>query len=197
MRLGNTVIDLSAHYDNRGIQPPDEPGEFGFNIWRNTFPAEELPEPGSLVEVAGTAFAFPPRPAAGGDNIRCRGQLVELPAGPTGGRYDWIGLVGAAERRTEDEVELHYRDGSVSRAWLRMSDFWPQTAAYFGEPLAFRTASMRYPRHTHRHHAPALWQQRIAVVRPEPLAAVRLPDNPAMHVFAMTAVVDEESRLAR
>ncbi|MFJ6798050.1 hypothetical protein [Streptomyces sp. NPDC091268] len=193
MRLGNTVVNLTAHFNNRGIQPPDTPGDYGFNIWRNTFPAEELPEPGTLVELSGTAFAFPAPEAAGGDNIRCRGQLVALPAG----RWDWIGLLGAAERRTEDEVELHYEDGTVRRAWLRMSDFWPQTAAYFGEPLAFRPGAMRYPRHTHRHHAPAIHRQRIPVTVPAPLAAVRLPDNPAMHVFAMTVTADEESRLAR
>ncbi|GHA75862.1 hypothetical protein GCM10010305_18250 [Streptomyces termitum] len=193
MGLGNTVVNLSAHFNNRGIQPPDTSGEYGFNIWRNTFPAEELPEPGSLVELEGTVFAFPARDTGAGDNVRCRGQLVELPAG----RWDWIGLVGAAERRTEDEVELHHADGTVRREWLRMSDFWPQTAPYFGEPLAFSTSGMRYPRHTHRHHAPSLWQQRVPVRVPAPLAAVRLPDNPAMHVFAMTVTADEESRLAR
>ncbi|MFI5672120.1 hypothetical protein [Streptomyces sp. NPDC051704] len=193
MGLGNTVVNLSAHFNNRGIQPPDDtPGDYGFNIWRNTFPAEELPEPGSLVDLVGAVFEFPARRSAAGDNVRCRGQLVELP----GGSWDWIGLVGAAERRTEDEVELHYADGTVRREWLRMSDFWPQTGAYFGEPRAFVTGSMRYPRHTHLHHAPSIWQQRVPVRVPAPLAAVRLPDNPAMHVFAMTVTADEESRLA-
>ncbi|MFE2552032.1 hypothetical protein ACFXGI_26270 [Streptomyces sp. NPDC059355] len=192
MGLGNTVVNLSAHFNNRGIQPPDTPGDYGFNIWRNTFPAEELPEPGSLVDLVGAVFEFPARKSAAGDNVRCRGQLVELP----GGSWDWIGLVGAAERRTEDEVELHYADGTVRREWLRMSDFWPQTGAYFGEPRAFATGSMRYPRHTHLHHAPSIWQQRVPVRVPAPLAAVRLPDNPAMHVFAMTVTADEESRLA-
>jgi hypothetical protein len=192
MRLENTVVDLSPHYNNRGIQPLDTTGAYGFNIWRNTFPAEELPAQGSAVEVAGVRFVFPPDDVPGGDNVRCRGQLVEVPAG----RYDWVHLLGAAERRTEDQVELHYADGTVRRSWLRMSDFWPQTDPYFAEPLAFRTSSMRYPRHTHHDHAPSVWRQRVPVAVPEPLVALRLPDNPAMHVFAMSLGTDEESRLA-
>lgn len=185
-------IDLAPFFNNRGLQPPDAPGDYGFNIWSNTFPAEELPPAGSVVDVAGVPFSFPAAPATGGDNIRCRGQSIPVPAGP----WDWIYLIGASERRTEDRVELHHRDGTVRTAWLRMSDFWPETPARFGEPLTFRTRNLRYPRHTHPHHSPALWQQRVPVTVPEPLSAVRLPDNPAMHVFALTVVADEETRCA-
>ncbi|MCP2166895.1 hypothetical protein [Goodfellowiella coeruleoviolacea] len=190
--MKNTVVDISALCDNRGIQPPGTEGDYGFNIWSNTFPAEELPEPGSLVPVAGVPFEFPARPAPGGDNIRCRGQLVPVPPGD----YDWLYLLGAAERRTEDQVLLHYRDGTVRAEWLRMSDFWPQTEARFGEPLAFRTSAMRYPRHTHPAHAPSIWQQRVPVTVPGEITAVRLPDNPAMHVFALTLGTDLEARRA-
>lgn len=188
-----TVIDLDRHFDGRGVQPENSTGEYGFNVWSNTFPAEELPPEGSVREVVGVPFAFPARNAAGADNVRCRGQLVELPRGT----YDWLYVLGAAERRTEDEVELHHTDGAVRRAWLRMSDFWPETPARFGEPLAFSTSGLRYPRHTQAGHSPSIWQQRIPVTEPSPLAAVRLPDNPAMHVFALTAVADVEARHAR
>ncbi|MEW2500991.1 hypothetical protein AB0878_10960 [Amycolatopsis sp. NPDC047767] len=187
------MIDLGRHFDGTGVQPEGTPGDYGFNVWRNTFPAEELPPAGSVREVAGVPFAFPAPNSAGADNVRCRGQLVEVPAG----RYDWLYLLGAAERRTEDEVELHHAGGTVRRSWLRMSDFWPETPARFGEPLAFCTTGLRYPRHTQAGHSPSIWQQRVAIAEPDPLVALRLPDNPAMHVFALTAVADEESRCAR
>ncbi|MDI6102995.1 hypothetical protein QLQ12_30715 [Actinoplanes sp. NEAU-A12] len=190
--MRSALVDLSTHHDNRGLQPPGTDGDYGFNVWRNTFPAEELPPPGSTVTVAGVPFAFP-APAAGGDNVRCRGQRIAVPAGS----YDWIYLLGAAERRTEDVVTLHYADGSTGTAHLRMSDFWPQTPDRFGEPLAFRTSAMRYPRHTHADHAPSIWQQRVPVTGPGELVAVRLPDNPGMHVFAITVVADPEARHAR
>jgi hypothetical protein len=180
----STVVDISEVCNNRGIAKPGADESYGFNIWRNTFPAEDLSAPGSMVTVAGVEFEFPVREMGGGDNIRCRGQLVALPAG----RHDWLYLLGAAERRTEDEAELHYADGTVRTAWLRMSDFWPETPAWFGEPEAFRATGLRYPRHTQAGHRPVIWQQRIPVTVPGELAGLRLPDNPAMHVFALTAV---------
>ncbi|MFD4113528.1 hypothetical protein ACFWSJ_08755 [Streptomyces niveus] len=185
-RMISTVVDISEVCDNRGITKSGADESDGFNIWRNTFPAEDLPAPGSAVEVTGVAFEFPARATGRGDNIRCRGQLLPLP----GVRADWLYLLGAAERRTEDEVELHYADGAVRTAWLRMSDFWPETAAWFGEPEAFRGSGLRYPRHTQDGHRPAIWQQRIPVTVPGELTALRLPDNPAMHVFALTAVLE-------
>lgn len=188
----STVVDVSAVCDNLGIAGSGAGDAYGFNIWRNTFPAEDLPAPGSSVTVAGVEFEFPARVGGNGDNIRCRGQLVTLPPG----RYDWLYVLGAAERRTEDDVELHYADGTRRAAWLRMSDFWPETKARFGEPEAFRAQGLRYPRHTQHGHRPAIWQQRVPVTVPGELVALRLPDNPAMHVFALTAVSDPEVRRA-
>jgi hypothetical protein len=185
------MVDLAAACDNQGLQPPGTHGNgaYGFNIWSNTFPAEQLPAPGSIVDVAGVPFAFPVA-GADGDNIRCRGQRIPLPAG----RFDWIYTLGAAERRTEDEVELHYADGRMRRSWWRMSDFWPEVPVRFGEPLAVRTTCLRYPWHTQQDHAPAIWQQRIPIACPDPLAAVVLPDNPAMHLFALSLASDAGSR---
>ncbi|WP_198659323.1 hypothetical protein [Nocardiopsis sp. FIRDI 009] len=181
------MVDLSRYCNNRGIQPPGSSGEYGFNIWGNTFPAEELPEPGTRVGVCGVPFEFPVGAAPSGDNVRCRGQLVEVPPGD----YDWVYLLGAAERRTEDHLGLVYADGTELAEHLRMSDFWPETGSRFGEPLAFRTTALRYPRHTHTPHEPSIWQQRSPVSVRGRLRALRLPDNPAMHVFAVTLVRDD------
>src|SRR5580693_5213401 len=77
------IVDLAPACNNRGLQPPGTHGNgaYGFNIWSNTFPAEQLPAPGSIVEISGVPFTFPagavPAGAApAGDNIRCRGQRI-------------------------------------------------------------------------------------------------------------------------
>jgi hypothetical protein len=191
--MRETIVDISSMCNNRGIAHPGAGPDHGFNIWRNTFPGEDLPARGSRVVVEGVGFEFPVRSGGAGDNVRCLRQTVALPPG----RYDWLYLLGAAERRTEDEVTLVYRSGAERPAWLRMSDFWPETPAWFGEPQAFRTGGLRYPRHTQAGHRPAIWQQRIPVTAPGELTALRLPDNPAMHVFALTVVADPEARDAR
>ena len=129
MQLTNVRVDsarftyvpmpIGEHFNNRAISPAQESGAGRFNVWGNSFPAGQLPEPGSRVEVAGVPFDFP-AVAAGGDNIRCDGQLIAPPRG----RYDWLHLLAAAERRAEDGVALHFTDGEVDFEALRVSDFW-------------------------------------------------------------------------
>jgi hypothetical protein len=180
------VIPLGRLADSVGVEPSARPGTGAFNIWGNTFPAEELPA-GGTVEVNGIPFLFPEADGVRADHLRCRGQRIPLPAS----RADWIHVLGAAERRTEDCVVLEYADGTSRRQWLRMSDFWPQTPPRFGDRLAFRTGAMLYPRHVQKTMSPAIWHQRIPVAVADGLTALVLPDNPALHIFAMT-LVDEE-----
>lgn len=178
------TVDLRAHADNVGFTRPDDLGGGAFNIWSNTFPAERLPARiDGVVDVGGVPFRFPAtdrRP----DNLRCTGQRVAV----TPGRYDWLYLLAAAERRTEDVVRLHFADGTTDPEWLRVPDFWPQTQAHFGFTTGITFPVMHYPRHVQRNMEPSIWRVRVPVPREADLAAVRLPDNPAIHIFAMTAV---------
>ncbi|HEX5120917.1 MAG TPA: hypothetical protein VFW65_37515 [Pseudonocardiaceae bacterium] len=185
--LAYRIVDLTAHTNCVGIEPSPRPGRGAFNIWYNTFPLEDLPPAGSTVDVGGVPFRMPAADGVRSDNVRCRGQRMDLAAG----RVDWLYLLAAAERRTEDVVTVHYADGTSHAQWLRVSDFWPQTPARFGELLAFRTTSMLYPNHVDHRMAPAIWRQRVPVPEPDGVVAMTLPDNPAIHVFALTAGADE------
>ncbi|MEU9107568.1 hypothetical protein AB0D54_25135 [Streptomyces xanthophaeus] len=175
------LLDLTALADNVGATGPDGLSAGAFNIWGNTYPADELP-PAGPVEVHGIPFRFPATGGGAPDNVRCSGQLIEVPEG----HYDWIHVLAAAERRTEDPVRLHFTDGSVDPEWLRISDFWPETASRFGERAAFSGTRLHYPRHVQHAMGPTIWRQRVPVTREQRLRAVRLPDNPAIHLFAIT-----------
>ena len=177
-----TTVDLGAHFDNRGITPQSELDQGGFNIWSNTFPAEDLPEPGGTVVLGDVPFRFPAPNAAGQDNFRCARQHISLPVG----RYDWLYLLATAERRSEDVIALHHADGSVDPEWLRVSDFWAETPAHFGEQVEVRCHSLHYPRHVQGNMAPVIWRTRVPVPRELDLVSVSMPDNPAIHVFALT-----------
>ncbi|MFF5973377.1 hypothetical protein ACFY7C_17820 [Streptomyces sp. NPDC012769] len=178
-RLCDTV-DISAHLDNTAISAATNTKAGAFNVWGNSFAAEYLPEGGSLVRVAEVPFRFPPV-CEGPDNIRCAGQFLALPEG----RYDWIHVLAASERRCEDTVELHFADGSVDPEALRVSDFW-SAPAWFGEVKAFESLVMHYPHHVQRDVSAVMWAQRVPVTRRADLVGVRLPRNVAVHVFALT-----------
>ncbi len=103
----------------------------------------------------------------------------------TSGRYDWLYVLAASERRAEDELALYFADGSVDFEMLRVSDFWAAEAA-FGEPVGFESATMHYPRHVQHGVQARVWLERVPVTRMAVLDEPQLPKNIAMHIFAAT-----------
>jgi hypothetical protein len=183
-KQGSVIVDLDPHFNNVGTSHRHRQSDGAFNVWRNSFPAEELPAGSSLVRVAGVCYRFPSTSPGRPDNVVCAGQRIDVPPD----RYDWVYVLACAERRAEDTVYLHYQSGAVDGEWLRVSDFWPGSGPRFGEVEAFRCDHMHFPRHVQARVQPVIWQQRVPVPRQEPLARLHLPDNIAIHLFAMTLV---------
>jgi hypothetical protein len=179
MSYGITV-DLGGHRNNEGITAPAGTARGRFNVWRNSLPAGELPL-GSVLTVGGLGFAFPAAGAGQPDNVRCEGQLVTVAPG----RYDWCYLLAAGERRVEDEVALHFTDGSVDFEAIRVSDFWAAPAV-FGEDEAVATTVMHYPQHVQPRVPARIWCQRVPITRRAELRHLRFPHNVALHIFAAT-----------
>ena len=178
------LLDLAPLFNWDSISFASNLRDGAFNVWENSFPAEELPESDSLVHIAGVPFRFPSKEDGRHNNVRCSGERLDLPPG----RYDWIYVLAASERRAEDTVYLHFTTGAIEAEPLRISDFWPGGPARFGEVEAFRTRNIHFPRHVQPRIEPVIWMQRIPVARQEPLAWLRLPHNIAIHLFAATAV---------
>jgi hypothetical protein len=174
------AVPLDEHLNNVGATSARNTGSGAFNVWGNSFAAEHLPPPGPVV-VDGVRFDFPAVGTGEPDNVRCEGQLVDVPADA----YDWLYVLAAAERRAEDEVALHFEDGAVDFEALRISDFWAAEAA-FGERVAVESPVMHYPRHVQPNVPARLWIQRVPVTRRATLEAIRLPRNVAIHLFALT-----------
>jgi hypothetical protein len=173
-------VPLAAHLNNVGVTSARDTANGAFNVWGNSFAAEHLPPSGPVV-VDGVWFDFPAVGTGEPDNVRCEGQLVDVAPGA----YDWLYVLAAAERRAEDELALHFERGEVDFEALRVSDFWASEAA-FGERIAFESPVMHYPRHVQPNVSALLWLQRVPVTRRATLAAIRLPRNVAVHVFALT-----------
>ncbi|MFG1918458.1 hypothetical protein [Micromonospora sp. NPDC048898] len=184
--LSAVPVDLTAYFNNIGATNRDRLAEGRLNVWKNSFPAEELPDGTELFRCTQVPFRFPRTGPARLDNVVCAGQRIDLPPG----RWDWIYLLACSERRAEDVVHLHYRDGVADQEWLRVSDFWPASPPHFGEVEAITCRRIHFPRHVQAGIGPRIWQQRLAISRQQELAYLRLPDNIAIHVFAMTLVAN-------
>jgi hypothetical protein len=177
-------VELSRRFDGFGITSAADPAAGAFDVSGSSFPAEDLPRGPALVEVDGVVFRFPDAELGQPDNLRCRGQRLELPVG----LYDWIYVLAASERRSEDPLVLEHAAGCTSRQWLRVSGFWPESGARFGELLAFRCRALHARGGVRRTMAPTIWRARVGVPLRRPLRALRLPENPAVHLFALTLV---------
>ncbi len=176
------IIDLSAHLDNVGTSTRSDTGSGRFNVWGNSFAAEDLPAGGAGVVIDAVPFTLPEIGTGAPDNVRCAGQYIDVP--PQDGPADWLYLLAAGERRVEDEIALHFADGSVDFEPVRVSDFWAAPPA-FGETAAFSTL-MHYPIHVQFGVPATIWCQRVPVTRRAPLAGIGLPHNLALHIFAAT-----------
>lgn len=177
---GHALLDIGAHRNNVAATETNELGAGQLNVWRNSLPAEELPQT-ELLQTRGVAFLLPRFGGGRPDNVRCASQYIACAPG----RYDWLYLLCAAERRCEDLLAMHYEDGAVDFEPIRVSDFWQGEPA-FGEAEAFATSQMHYPFHVQPGIAGTVWLQRVPVTRMAVLVGVCLPDNVAIHVFAAT-----------
>lgn len=174
-------VDLEPHLNNVGSTSAENLARGELNVWRNSLPAAELPRRGARTTVEGVPFTFAARSPSDVDNVRCDGQLVAVPCA----RYDWLYVVGAAERRVEDDLLLHYDNGRVDPERLRLSDFWC-APPHFDETEVVATTCMHYPHHVQERVHGKLWLQRVPVTRRRPLVRVRLPRNVAIHLYAAT-----------
>lgn len=172
-------VDLRPHLNNVALTTQQTLQDGQLNVWGNSLPADTVPA-GQLT-IGGVAFAGIPTAGSGPDNVRCAGQYVALPEVAA----DWLHLLATAERRCEELAHIHYCSGAVDPEWIRVSDFLP-ARAHFGELLAARSVAMHYPHHRQPNLAGQLWAVRTPVTRREPLSGLRLPDNPAVHVFALS-----------
>lgn len=184
------LISIDDLLNNRATTSVTELGLGRLNAWGNSFPAEELPEPGAVVEIAGIPFVWPHADAEG-DNVRSEGQVIGIPPG----RYDWIYLLAASERRSEDTIWVHYDDGHADPLRFGVSDFLDGTPA-FGEQPAFRTDQMHYPHHVQQNLPTTMWLSRVGMPRNGCAQALRLPRLVALHVFAITLVTGVDLHLA-
>ncbi len=172
-------VSLDPYLNNVGVTSMACFERGAFNVWGNSFSADYLPRGGTVVD--GILFELATARCGEADNVRCEGEFVAVRQD----RYDWVYVLAAAERRAEDEVALHFTDGSVDFEALRVSDFWAAEAA-FGEFKAFESPTMHYPRHAQPNVSAMLWLQRIPITRRLPLCGIHLPRNAAIHLFALT-----------
>ena len=203
-------LDLSCHFNNGGIAADGRPAEGGLDGLGTAFRSQSLPAPGGTILSQGTPFLFPGATPGSKDNIACEAQVIPLPSGVWGalhvlGMCDW--------RAFEEPLRLQASDGTLAETRLGLSDAPRYGGLQYGESAALScplmTPDTSVPLSSLIGSLPpeagceteetrieaGIWHQVIDLPGPRPLTALLLPDNPSMHLFALTlAAADPASR---
>lgn len=180
------VIDLGSYFNSDVISSDANRSDGDFNGVGETYPEEDLPASNSIVECYNVVFRFPDKGDGLNNNISLEGQHIAIPKY----RYDRLYLLGAAEGNLEDMVTFKTADGGQQVAFLGLSGWHKRNHLQYGERVAITCSGYHCPAHhvfTDRLGVGyGIWMQQIHICPSGQLVAIELPENPGMHVFAMT-----------
>lgn len=191
--MSHVIIPLEDHFNNAGISFSESCHRGDFDGLGNSFPAEELPAFGKKVEFNGTPFLFPCKSDGTPDNMALEGQQIVVPLA----RYQALMVLGAsdsaryADGAFEDHIYFCSRDKRQARR-LSLKDWICIAEQRAGGREALRCPFMNTPssqisRSEKGYETlPTLWLEEIALDARDYLCSIIFPDNPCMHIFAMT-----------
>lgn len=177
-------LDISGYFNNEGFADDFLANDTASLSTGQFFLTGGLPD-GDIWESGGIQFYFS-RPADGvKDNIVCKGQTIEFSAD----YYRAVFVLGCAEWGHQSEtVTVHYHDGSAANLPFEISD-WSCQIPNFGELVvwegkcALRDGNEVSEIPWFKGH---LFAQAIPLGGKLQASKLGLPENPNIHIFAIT-----------
>jgi beta-glucosidase len=173
---------LATAYDNTGITNDSDPAPGNFDGAGNSYAAQALAAvgitPGGAVTSGGITFTWPDVPADQPDNVAADGQTI-----PMSGAGSTLGFLGAAQDGTQTGTgTIYYTDGTAQSFTIGFAN-WIDTTPVDGDTLVATTS---YENRTTSGHvyAPSLFAAFVPLESGKTVAAVTLPSNTDMHIFA-------------
>lgn len=181
------ILDLTTVFNNDGISYDADRTDGNFNGSGWTYPAEDLPPSNSSMECKGVMFRFPSKKDGDDNNVVPEGQRIWV----LQDLYDGLWLLGVSESGyLEDVMRFVFADGSKDEAFLGLSGWNKPYNLKYGERVGILCSGYHFPSgHVYTDRVGVdygIWIQDISIRASRPLVAIELPDNPGMHIFAMT-----------
>ena len=174
-------VNLSPLFNNDAFSFDRNRSDGNFDGEGRTYPAEFLLQDDGNVW---PYLKFPSRKQrldGRANNVVCQGQRVEVPEG----RYSHLYVAGACARGSiEATMEAIYASGRTEKIALRLSD-WRSEFPQFGEVSVFSCWHFHSSRGDEQGSC-NVWLQVVKLDEGEKLKALVLPQEPRMHIFALT-----------
>jgi len=173
-----TQVDISKLYNNDGISTAKAPMSGSLDKGGYSFPSDEFPADGNL-NVNNVQFHLA-NPLSSMNNISCAGQEVKLPKG----QYTKIYVLATAVNGSFlEEMSAKCADKTVYSFDFAISDWC--IAAQYNELHGIDFSRRNGP--STSNVKCTIWQQTIYLKKSGSKAvSVILPNNPDIHIFAMT-----------
>ncbi|MFI2410691.1 hypothetical protein [Streptomyces sp. NPDC018947] len=166
----------------------DDPGPGDIDGGGSSFVAERLARkgvvPGASVRANGFTFTWPDAAPGTPDNVTGKGQTVRVTGGEKGNALALLGT--GTSGSAEGTATVHYTDGTTVRAQLGFPNWCCLPPDRYGARTAITTKGKNTP------SGPAyetveyrLYTKTLPIDPSKEVAAVTLPANSAVHVFAL------------
>lgn len=175
-------LPLERLFDNTAVSDDTRPGEADFDGSGASLSAQDLTAagwtPGRTLTVQGARLTWPRREAGEPDNVRAAGQSVRV-----SGRGDALALVvaGTAGDAVTGAGRVSYANGTGSTYRLTAPDW--RTGPLAGKAVALPHVNTPGGQLAEKAR---LYVVTVPLVRGRQVASVRLPNSPALHVFAVS-----------
>ncbi|WP_307806345.1 NEW3 domain-containing protein [Streptomyces sp. FH025] len=177
---------LEAAFNNVGATSESDttPGNFdgGGDSYSTQALARAGATPGAAISANGLGFTWPSADAGRADNVSAAGQEITF-----GGQGQTLGFLGAEAGSVSGTVTVTYTDGTTSTGQLGFPNWCCTPTDAFGAKTAFTMDHRNTPT------GPAnfgisygVFTNTVPLTPGKTIRSVRLPDAPAIHVFALT-----------
>ncbi|MBN9620989.1 MAG: alpha-galactosidase [Actinobacteria bacterium] len=178
--------NLAAAFNNVGVTSQSDPGPGNFDGDGNSFSAEQLAaagvRPGATVTVGGASFSWPSAAAGTPDNVAGSGVTVKL-----AGQGSRLAFLGSEAGDVTDTVTVTYTDGTTTTGSVGFPNWSFSSPTEFGATLAVSTQGRNTPQgYADSQYAYRLFYNSIPIEAGKTVATVTLPNDPSIHLFALT-----------
>lgn len=176
----------AAAYNNAGISADSDPSTGKLDPGGYSFSATQLAAvgytPGATVTAGGLSYRWPDTQPGQPDNVAAGGQVIRVH-----GQGSQLGLLGTGIGSAHSgTVKVMYTDGTTADLAVDFPD-WYSNKASGNAQLAVTTANWnRPPGDTLGNHAVSLYTTGGALDPAKTVAAVTLPADTGIHVFAIS-----------
>ncbi|GAA3482739.1 hypothetical protein GCM10018966_072710 [Streptomyces yanii] len=187
LELPVAFTSLAATFNNVAVTDDSAPSPGNFDGYSNSYSAQALSaagvKAGATLTYNNTDFTWPDAASGAKDNTTADGQII-----PVSGTGKSVAFLGSGVGAPSGTVTVHYTDGTTSTGTLGFPNWITDNPTEFGAQPVITTTYRNTPSGPANHgNDYRVYYNSVPLTPGKTVAAVQLPQNSSLHVFALGA----------